>query len=365
MKRFLTAILCIATAMLYVAGMSANAADVTLDADAQDLTVDDLNWMIQDTGTIQIDFKNDGTAVSSYTGKTNWIWYGTNGLASDAIETVQVVGTNVISIASTSLTVAAPFFPGYFTFAVGIDNKTYGVGKFYPKPNPRIAASGTFSGTGTIDWSIFDFQNTASSGPYRAGTGITFSSANSDGSVDINAGWAAADTSLSNALQTAYIAADTALSNALQAAYIAADAVVDAVIDNHIADTTDAHDASAISMVATGEVNQTDVQSGVDWLALRDLYHQNAWSPGRLWGGTISTVGTNQVRIAAGGGLVRSETGTGLASIPADLTDGQASPLDYVSWNATTQTLEIGYNLVYYDASASGFGKRLRRTSRR
>ncbi len=50
--------------------------------------------------------------------------------------------------------------------------------------------------------------------------------------------------------------------------YVAADAVVNAVIDNHIADTAAAHAASAISFTPTGTVAATDVQAAIAEVAL-------------------------------------------------------------------------------------------------
>ena len=79
---------------------------------------------------------------------------------------------------------------------------TINQGPFEIRPSPPVTGVSTTSFGETMNFAVFtNFQNTATSGPYRAGTNITLS-ANSDGSVNINS----AETNLVNV-----IAAGTAI----------------------------------------------------------------------------------------------------------------------------------------------------------
>ncbi len=146
------------TVMLLLAAASmANAADIRIEADAQTLRASDIQWLRGDEGTIQVDFFAEGDYTGAYTNSTSWLWWGTNGLASDAIEYISVAGENVFNIASTNLFLQSPFQPGFFTYGVGFGNKTYGIGRMFIAANPRVDGvalnfSKVYSVIGVTQW---------------------------------------------------------------------------------------------------------------------------------------------------------------------------------------------------------------------
>jgi hypothetical protein len=85
-------------------------------------------------------------------------------------------------------------------------------------------------------------------------------------------------------------------------------------------------------------------------------YWDNTASGGRLWGGEITSNGDGTVDIAAGAGLIKTDTAAlGLSAIPESLNDGQGSVVQEVTWPEITgfTLTDESYNLIYWDASAS------------
>jgi hypothetical protein len=83
-------------------------------------------------------------------------------------------------------------------------------------------------------------------------------------------------------------------------------------------------------------------------------YQSNNESSGRLWGGVItsgSTPGT--VNISEGQGVTKLDA-AGLSDIPTGINQGQGSTRELVTWSAQTDFVlaGVGYNLIYWDASA-------------
>jgi hypothetical protein len=93
-------------------------------------------------------------------------------------------------------------------------------------------------------------------------------------------------------------------------------------------------------------------------------YIANQSSAGRLYGGEIVDLGSGSVRVEAGGGLIKSlgtQTGATLEVVPDALNNGQGGDTSLVTWSDTTVALAgVGYNLIYYDASAGGFTAQLK-----
>lgn len=81
-----------------------------------------------------------------------------------------------------------------------------------------------------------------------------------------------------------------------------------------------------------------------------------AESAGRLYGGEISQSETQGwVTIAPGAGWIKNQS-AGLEDVPMGLMQGQASLITYVSWSEYDVELAgIGYNMIYFDASANIF----------
>ena len=96
------------------------------------------------------------------------------------------------------------------------------------------------------------------------------------------------------------------------------------------------------------------------WLVDREYWYNNE-SSGRMWGGIITDAGAGKVNIAAGAGL--SKTGAAdLETVPTSINQGQGSSTQLVSWNAISNfsLAGVGYNLIYWDASAATFAVQLK-----
>lgn len=96
----------------------------------------------------------------------------------------------------------------------------------------------------------------------------------------------------------------------------------------------------------------TDVREG--W------YLQNAGSAGRLWGGIITDAGGGTVNISAGAGVVKNEA-SDLETEPTAIDQGQGSGWTMVEWTAQAgfALVGVGYNIIYWDASAGAFAVQL------
>jgi hypothetical protein len=129
---------------------------------------------------------------------------------------------------------------GSITFEVG-DKVVYnGTLAVWEKWDVSDAVSSVFGRTGAV---------TAQAGDYEASE-VTFTPAGTIAATDVQA----AIEELDGDVVAAQADATQALADA---------AAAQADIDAHIADTTDAHDASAISVVPTGNLASTDVQSAL------------------------------------------------------------------------------------------------------
>ena len=91
----------------------------------------------------------------------------------------------------------------------------------------------------------------------------------------------------------------------------------------------------------------------------------NGNSAGRLWGGILSDAGSGKVDITAGAGLIKDKGGQPSATLedePTAITDGQGGKTMLVTWDAQSDfaLVGVGYNLIYWDASAAGFAVQLK-----
>lgn len=96
----------------------------------------------------------------------------------------------------------------------------------------------------------------------------------------------------------------------------------------------------------------------------------NQLSAGRLWGGVISQNGaTGKINISAGEGLIKTDSagiscgsGKEFECVPESINDGQGSDVSKVSWDNISgfDLAGVGYNLVYWDASAGTFAVSLK-----
>jgi hypothetical protein len=103
------------------------------------------------------------------------------------------------------------------------------------------------------------------------------------------------------------------------------------------------------------------------WDADNDLLNtwDNGNSAGRLWGGILTDAGSGKVDISAGAGLVKNKGGQPAATLedePTAITDGQGGVTSIVAWDAQTDfaLAGVGYNLIYWDASAAAFAVQLK-----
>ena len=89
-------------------------------------------------------------------------------------------------------------------------------------------------------------------------------------------------------------------------------------------------------------------------------------SAGRISGGEISTSSTpGTVNIASGSGLIKTkgnQPNADLETVPDAIGDGQAGFTERVEWSTTTDfaLAGVGYNLIYWDASAGTFDVQLK-----
>jgi hypothetical protein len=117
------------TTIFLLAAMTARGADYKVIADSQhpaDTTPID-NLYEGESGTIEIEFRNDGVVRTVASDETVSLWYGTNSLKSLSIMDMSITGTNVITFATTNFPQSTPRTRPY-TFGVGIGDKVYGTG---------------------------------------------------------------------------------------------------------------------------------------------------------------------------------------------------------------------------------------------
>ena len=111
---------------------------------------------------------------------------------------------------------------------------------------------------------------------------------------------------------------------------LAFDVATQAELDAHVNDTTDAHDASAISFSPTGSIAATDVQAAVAEVALEAGGGAIEWEDV----GTTTTIDYPEVRVSSADRTVAAATGI---LIPSDYEIGSG----FVTEIAATGVLEI------------------------
>lgn len=92
---------------------------------------------------------------------------------------------------------------------------------------------------------------------------------------------------------------------------------------DHLADTVDAHDASAVSAVASGGFTGNDVQDAIDQLGRITLSGTYAARP------AVGTAGRRYIATWASGAIRREYYDTGSAWVPVSSPPGRFNPLDY------------------------------------
>jgi hypothetical protein len=164
-------------------------ADVHVDVDSQKTTASRLTVYKGEEGTIQVNFFRDNVAASQ-SGPLA-LWYGTNGLQSDAIWEVTgtVSGVNaVLGYGALDFPVTIPGNRAW-RYGVSVNNKVQGDGELFIKQNPYIS-DGTlalFTRTNIVWAIVSSYMNTATHGPVRPdGVSIT-NAVNPDGSITLYA----------------------------------------------------------------------------------------------------------------------------------------------------------------------------------
>lgn len=157
------------------------------------------------------------------------------------------------------------------------------------------------------DWPTVDNINNAQTYANNAAASAAAASASAS----------AASTSASNAATSASAAATSASAAATSASNAAtseanAAAAATTVLNTHLTDTTDAHDASAISSVPSGNLAASDVQSALDELQ-SDIDSKFDTTTGHDHDGTDSkkVLGTNIDSAATTNGFVLTANGSG------------------------------------------------------
>lgn len=161
-----------------------------ITVNSQSSTMPKLELYRSSQRTIRVTF-TDGSTASDITGYTPWMSWSTSSVASSnvAASASIVVATN--GTADFMFTAAdLNYTPGRYYYQVGVT--TGGVATVYRSGILTILGSPYTSGataadfSSPINWANFTYLATAASGPYRAGTNVSFG-ANADGSVDVNA----------------------------------------------------------------------------------------------------------------------------------------------------------------------------------
>jgi hypothetical protein len=184
MKRYIAA-------LLLLTGVARGAADYEVTADSQfPNELEDITSLYYgDVGTLQVNFQRNGVDYNVANTYTGTVWYSTNRLQQSAIASITGpgTGTNFITFSfGTGFTTTN----GQFTYGISISDgtsvKNFGHATIYIDENP-FSGSPTALRTGNaISYvSVTNYSGVAGSGPYRAGTNVTFDS-NSDGSQNIN-----------------------------------------------------------------------------------------------------------------------------------------------------------------------------------
>jgi len=183
MKRFTIAILILLPCIAAVAGFP-------LKINSRSATAPDALAFRSNRMTFDLTF-TDGSTASDITGLTpfmNW-----------AVATTSTVYTTstVSVVVATNGTATAVFSPSDVNYAGG--TYMYEAGLYTTNDVPQVYRQGTFrivgspTGQGSditrasnVNWAAYSYSATGASGPYRAGTNISFGTAAADGSVTIN-----------------------------------------------------------------------------------------------------------------------------------------------------------------------------------
>jgi len=185
MKKIATMILALATATS-VFGQA-----YRLDADVQypDRDLSKLTFLQGATPTLRVYLKERGAASSISSNHSAIFYYGAGADATafvtrtnDSINTTD--GYFQFDFTAANANTNGTF---WYTVLVYTNSRSYysGSGKLKIIETSVTGSPGSLDLSSPINWSLATYENTADSGPYRAGTGIHFGAANSDGSVPV------------------------------------------------------------------------------------------------------------------------------------------------------------------------------------
>jgi hypothetical protein len=177
---------------------------IKLDTQHPDWSLPPLTFLEGGNPTVRGYTEQDGERYTDITNHSAKFYYGTDITVTNS--TFPVIVTN------TTVNTTYGYFDIPFSSAQTGTNGTYAYTVYWFDENQNIHYSGTGKLTITettwtgyvatnafgaiINWGYYDYLQTATEGPYRAGTGVTFS-ANADGSQQINSPSATAGTNIS------------------------------------------------------------------------------------------------------------------------------------------------------------------------
>lgn len=205
------------------------------------------------------------------------------------------------------------FDPGNYKYGITILDSagslvTWNQGNFEIKPSPPITGVGTNGFTSTINWALYDYQNTTTDGPVRPGTGLT-SITNADGSITISANGQANTVSAGDGTIAVTSGVDTAIS--VDATVFRADGSVRATGDFNMG-TNSIKEIEAVKFVPNGsaiEVYGMGFDENANTMAVRIGTFTNSllnigeemWIQSKASDGSTYGDGTNVYFVSASG----------------------------------------------------------------
>ena len=139
--------------------------------------------------TYLVTVQNEGVAVDLGDYTPSMWWATSNTATSISTATVSIVNATAGTFRATFSAAALNYTGGRYIYGVGLTSGSYStarIGTFIINSDPYASGASPVVWTTNINWALYNYENTAVSGPYRAGAGIT-ASTNADGSVSFAA----------------------------------------------------------------------------------------------------------------------------------------------------------------------------------
>lgn len=209
----------------------------------------------------------------------DWSWAGatvaapisTHATVTGFTVDVTVNGTLTLTLTDTQTTALAAV-PSGFSWSLSVTvsglTRTWLAGPLWVYPANRAGVSDTTTGTLTVAASSGTAVTISGLSPIA--TGVTFTPTGTIAATTVQAAIAEVSTDVTDHLADTTDAHDASAISADSATLVGTGTTVQAVLEeldngiaDHLADTVDAHDASAISFTPTGKIAATDVQTAI------------------------------------------------------------------------------------------------------